>query len=263
MYTKLAKFYQKEIFTCTRCRQKLINPYIHANPKHDPPDQSLAANRRKFQLDYIASKKDVRIVVIGEAPGLDGCGYGGIAFTGEYNAVKDLGLTNYHGTQSGWQKEQSANLLYGALGTYCQRAGVELTAAAGRMYFTNAIMCVPLGENGRSITAPAAATRLKCQANLRRQIEILQPRLLLTLGANALKAVADTFGLQFADKLTILVQNQRRSRQPLSIKDGLFLIPEIHPSPRNRVLGQIYTDLPASLTEIFFSYLRGDTGIIA
>lgn len=255
MYTELTEFYQREIFACARCGQKLMNPYLHANPKHDPRDQSFAANRRKFQLDYIASKQDVRIVVIGEAPGLDGCGYGGIAFTGEYNAVKDLGLTNYHGTQAGWQKEQSANLLYGALKTCCQQGGIPLAAAAGRTYFTNATMCVPLGENGRSITAPAAATKLQCQANLRRQIEILQPRLLLTLGANALKAVADTFALTFKDKLTDLVQNQRRSRKPLLVKDGLFLIPEIHPSPRNRVLGQIYSDLPASLAAIFSSFL--------
>lgn len=255
MYTELAELFQKEIFACTRCRQKLINPYLHANPKHDPRDQSFAANRRKFQLDYIALKKDVRIVVIGEAPGLDGCGYGGIAFTGEYNAVKDLGMANYHGTQSGWQKEQSANLLYSALRASCQQEGIELAAAAARTYFTNAIMCVPLGENGRSITAPAAATSLHCRANLRRQIDILQPRLLVTLGANALKAVADTFGLQFKDKLTSLVLNQRRSGQPLYVKDGLFLIPEIHPSPRNRVLGPIYTDLPASLAAIFSAFL--------
>mgnify|MGYP000963936220 CR=1 FL=1 len=255
MYTELAEFYQRELFACARCRQKLMNPYLHLNPKHDPRDQSFAANRRKFQLDYIASKKDVRIVVIGEAPGLDGCGYGGIAFTGEYNAVKDLGLTNYHGTQSGWQKEQSANLLYGALKTCCQQGGIQLAAAAGRTYFTNATMCVPLGENGRSITAPAAATKLQCQANLRRQIEILKPRLLLTLGANALKAVADTFGLQIKDKLTDLVQSQRCTRQAMAVKDGLCLIPEIHPSPRNRVLGPIYSDLPSSLARIFASFL--------
>ena len=65
MYTQLAEFYQNQIFSCTRCGQKLMNPYLHANPKHDPQGQSLAANRRKFQLDYIASKKDVRIMIIG------------------------------------------------------------------------------------------------------------------------------------------------------------------------------------------------------
>lgn len=255
MYEELAEFYQAEIFTCSRCKQKLMNPYLHHNPKHDPPNHSLAANRRKFQLDYIASKTQVQIAVVGEAPGLDGCGYGGIAFTGEYNAVLDLGLPNYHGTQSGWQKEQSANVLYGAIKSYCEENGVTLAAATSRLYFTNGIMCVPLGENGRSITSPAANTLTQCRGNFRRQIDILKPSLLLTLGANALKAVADTYNLKVEDKLTTIVGNQRKNKKPLAVQSGLWLIPEIHPSPRNRVLGELYTALPLRLTEIFQAFL--------
>lgn len=256
MYEELAKLYEHEIFTCSRCKQRLMNPYLHRNPKHDPPDQSLAANRRKFQLDYIASKTDVQIAVVGEAPGLDGCGYGGIAFTGEYNAVLDLGLPNYHGTTTGWQQEQSANVLYGALKAFCQETGVALTTAASRLYFTNGIMCVPLGVNGRSITSPAGDTLLQCRSNFRRQIQILKPRLILTLGANALKVAADTFNLSIGDKLTSTVEKIRSSKQPLEVQEGLWLIPEIHPSPRNRVLGELYTSLPDSLTDVFKAFLR-------
>lgn len=260
MYEELAKLYQDEIFTCSRCKQRLMNPYLHRNPKHDPPNQSLAANRRKFQLDYIASKTQVQIAVVGEAPGLDGCGYGGIAFTGEYNAVLDLGLPNYHGTTTGWQQEQSAKVLYGALKTYCQDTGVALTTAASRLYFTNGIMCVPLGANGRSITSPATDTLLQCRRIFRRQIEILKPRLILTLGAKALKVTADSFNLSIADKLTAIVTRQRSSKKPLELEEGLWLIPEIHPSPRNRVLGELYTSLPHSLTDIFKEFLPANTG---
>lgn len=260
MYEELAKLYQDEIFTCSRCKQRLMNPYLHRNPKHDPPNQSLAANRRRFQLDYIASKAQVQIAVVGEAPGLDGCGYGGIAFTGEYNAVLDLGLPNYHGTTTGWQQEQSAKVLYGALKTYCQDTGVALTTAASRLYFTNGIMCVPLGANGRSITSPATDTLLQCRRIFRRQIEILKPRLILTLGAKALKVAAETFNLSIGDKLTSTVEKIRSSKQPLEVQEGLWLIPEIHPSPRNRVLGELYTSLPHSLTDIFKEFLPANTG---
>ena len=60
LWTRIGKALSDEIFTCSRCKQRLMNPYLHRNPKHDPPNQSLAANRRRFQLDYIASKAQYR-----------------------------------------------------------------------------------------------------------------------------------------------------------------------------------------------------------
>lgn len=250
-YPELAELYKERIFTCHRCQQKLMNPYIHANPKHDPPaSPGYPLHRQSFQLEYIASKRDVKIVFVGEAPGLDGCGFGGIAFTGEYNAVCQLGLNNYHGTQANWQKEQSANLIYGALGHYCQDKGCTIARAATHIYLTNSVMCVPLGENGRSITAPAKATKEQCRDNLIRQIEILRPQLVIALGTNALSSVAEAFGLTIKGKLTEIVNKQERYSGP-----GFELVPEIHPSPRNRVLGELYTNLPARLTSIFADYL--------
>lgn len=252
MYTELAEFYRGEIFPCQRCRQPLMNPYRQPNLKHDPPGRSLADNRRRFLLDYIGAKKDVGLVVIGEAPGLDGCGYGGIPFTGEENAVNDLGLANYHGSAGRLQREQSANMLYGALRASCQKTGTHPAAAARRLYFTNAVLCVPLAANGRSLTSPNPATLKQCRENLVRQIEILKPRLLLTLGANALKAVAAAYGLEVQGKLTELAG---REPGPLALANGLSLIPEIHPSPRNRALGQLYLQLPARLEKVFALFI--------
>lgn len=255
MYRELAEHYRKEIFQCTRCQQKLMNPYLHCNPKHDPPDWArYPMNRRRFQLDYIESKEDVRLLVVGEAPGLDGCGYGGIAFTGEYNAVSQLGLPNYHGTEADWQREQSANLIYGALATYSEEAGCTIARAAAGIYLTNAVLCVPLGKNGRSIAPPAKTTRRQCRPNLVRQVEILRPQAVLTLGANALSAVAEAFGLKVSGKLTQLVGEQRRGKWTID-GPGFELLAEVHPSPRNRVLGELYTQLPQRLVEIFAQYL--------
>lgn len=254
MYKELTKYYEERIFGCTRCTQRIINPYLHTNPKHDAPDRpELPYNRRKFQEDYIASKKDIRLVIVGEAPGLDGCGYGGIAFTGEHNAICDLGLPNYHNNQDGYQKEQSANLIYGALRTFCAGSGADFTKIVSRMYLTNAIMCVPLGKNGKSITAPTAGTKKQCRDSLIGQLEIIKPKAVVTLGANALGAVADAYELKIEGNLTALV---RKCRNGEVIPTPVFtLIPEIHPSPRNRVLGELYDSLPKRLTEIFASYL--------
>lgn len=256
MYQELSDLYQNRVFDCTRCRQRLMNPYLHCNPKHDPPNRpEMPGNRRKFQLDYIASKRDIQIVIVGEAPGLDGCGFAGIAFTGEANAVNDLGLPNYHETKAEFQKEQSANLIYGALTAFCTASGISLTAAASKVYLTNAIMCVPLGPSGKAIAAPSIETRRQCRENLVRQVEIIRPRLLVTLGANALGAVTEAFGLEVDGKLTQVVKEQRRSNQGMATRHGFTLLPEIHPSPRNRVLGALYTELPDRLVTIFSSCL--------
>lgn len=256
MYSDLTDFYLSRVFDCTRCQQKLLNPYLHCNPKHDPPNSpEFPGNRRKFQLDYIASKEQIRIAIIGEAPGLDGCGFGGIAFTGEYNAVLDLGLPNYHGTEENFQKEQSANLVYGALKNFCQVRNISLSEAAGKIYLTNAIMCVPLGKTGKSITAPTGTTRRQCRENLIRQLEIIRPELVLTLGANALGAVSEALDIRVAKKLTQLVRDFRQSGQKIPTSWGFELLPEIHPSPRNRVLGNLYTNLETRLEEIFAEYL--------
>lgn len=261
MYRELAEHYRKEIFQCTRCQQRLMNPYLHSNPKHDPPEGGqYPMNRCRFQLDYIESKRDVRILVVGEAPGLDGCGYGGIAFTGEYNAVCQLGLPNYHGTEANWQREQSANLIYGALAAYSKDAGCTIAQAATGIYLTNAVMCVPLGKNGRSIAPPAKATRQQCRPNLVRQVEILRPQVVLTLGANALGAVAEAFDLKVPGKLTELVREQRQGNCKMS-GPGFQLLAEVHPSPRNRVLGDLYTQLPQRLVQIFSHCLGQGQGI--
>lgn len=255
MYTELAEFYRRRIFSCTRCTQNLMNPYLHSNPKHDPPGSQLACNRRKYQLDYIASKEDIRIVIVGEAPGLDGCGYGGIAFTGEYNAVKDLGLPNYHETQGNLQKEQSANLVYGAMASYAKQVGCPVAQVAKQIYLTNAAMCVPLAKNGKSIAAPQKSTKVQCLRNLVEQLEIIRPQLVITLGANALGTVTQAYNQKIQGKLTDIVLKQRRGEKTFALKPGLDLAAELHPSPRNRVLGELYAHLPARLVNIFAAYL--------
>ena len=254
MYQQLSNYFIERVFDCTRCQQSLMNPYLHTNPKHDPPE-GLWTNRRKFQLDYIASKWDIRLVIVGEAPGLDGCGFGGIAFTGEHNAVVDLGLPNHHGTKVKLQKEQSANLIYGALAAYCDSTGTDLALAARRIYLTNAIMCVPLGKNGKSITTPNADTKKQCRDCLIRQLELIRPRAVITLGANALGAVAEAFNLTIDGKLTDLVSLQRESKITF-MGPNFTIIPEIHPSPRNRVLGDLYLGLSPRLVDLFTLYLN-------
>jgi hypothetical protein len=52
-----------------------------------------------------------------------------------------------------------------------------------------------------------------------------------------------------------MVMQHRSSQYPL-ITRNFNLIPEIHPSPRNRVLGEFYYALAPRLIDLFTEYLK-------
>lgn len=246
-----------ETFVCTRCSQKLMNPYLHKNLKNDPDSgPAMAENRRRFFRRWLDAKEDIRLVIVGEAPGLDGCGYAGIPFTGEYNAITHLGLPDFHGLGGKYQREASANLIYGALGSYAAKAGLTIPQAASKLWLTNAVLCVPLKENGKSITYPRRETLLNCRPNLLAQLEIIQPRAVITLGDKALRALTAALELPCPEKLIDLVARQRRQAQPVLEAQGLAIIPEIHPSPLNQARKDLYTQLPPRLEQLFALYLE-------
>ncbi|MTI94300.1 MAG: hypothetical protein FH749_02275 [Firmicutes bacterium] len=254
MSNKLSQFYIENVFTCTTCTQAVMNPYLHHNQKHDTKT-NMHLNRRKFLLACLEQKTEIDLVFVGEAPGLDGCGYGGIAFTGEYNAIHDLGLDDYHQNQGALQRERSADLIYGGLREFCRQSNIPVSIAARKIYLTNAVLCVPLQANGKSITAPNKTTLHNCGVNLRTQLEIIRPRAVVTLGGNALSAMASAFEFTYEDKLTNMVSRQRQQKSPLISHTGFEIIPEIHPSPRNRVLGSLYSELPSRLVNLYATYI--------
>ena len=90
------------------------------------------------------------------------------------------------------------------------------------IFVTNAVLCNPLDPNGRN--APPTLAEIKnCSSYLKAQIELINPTLLVTLGAVALKSVATLYGLC----LTLSVHH----RQPIPL-GHTTLIPLFHPSPR-------------------------------
>jgi uracil-DNA glycosylase len=99
-----------------------------------------------------------RVLFVGEAPGRYGAGRSGVPF---------------HGDESGRRFE-------------------SLLAVAGLtrddVFVTNAVLCNPLDASGRN-RRPKASEVAQCGAFLRRQIEVVDPEVVVALGVVALEAL--------------------------------------------------------------------------
>lgn len=76
------------------------------------------------------------------------------------------------------------------------------------IYITNAVLCARQGEHYRGDHNFAAKISVtNCQDFLKRQIELVQPYIVMTLGWWALKSVADIFKLSLSSNLTKSIQS--------------------------------------------------------
>ncbi len=102
----------------------------------------------------------------------------------------------------------------------------ELLAAVGLsregMFVTNAVLCNPRDPRGRN-AHPSSAEIVNCSAFLRRQIDLVNPRVVVTLGRVALHALNLIFGMDLDLREAV--------GRAFSVGHRI-LIPLYHPSPR-------------------------------
>ena len=92
------------------------------------------------------------------------------------------------------------------------------------IYITNAIMCARQGENYRGNNIDLKKSTLNCSKYLLRQIEIVRPKVILTLGYFPLLSLSEIFGFDIEKTLkdTIL-------KSPEIIIKDFIIIPLYHP----------------------------------
>jgi uracil-DNA glycosylase len=118
-----------------------------------------------------------------------------------------------------------------------QEAGIKISAPRrgypdDRLFFTNAILCLkPANPHKRSSmqgNVPREYFRNCGEWFLRRTIELVQPRAVVTLGRPALDATLYAFGLgDYNGTLLALVESGRT----FNLSCGARLFPMYHPSP--------------------------------
>jgi DNA polymerase len=91
-----------------------------------------------------------------------------------------------------------------------------------RLFFTNAVLCMKSG--GMQASIPGSCFRQCGSRFLRPLVELVSPRVVATLGQNAMQAVCGAFGLVSKGKLRDVVA------QPIPLTGGTMLMPLYHPS---------------------------------
>ena len=92
------------------------------------------------------------------------------------------------------------------------------------VYITNAIMCARQGENYRGNTIDLKKSTINCSEYLLKQIEIVKPKVILTLGYYPLLSLSSIFHFKICKTLKDTIQNF-----PLIKVDDYIVIPLYHP----------------------------------
>lgn len=92
------------------------------------------------------------------------------------------------------------------------------------IYITNAIMCARKGENYRGDNINLKKSTENCKAYLVKQIEILKPKVILTLGYYPLLSLSQSYKFQIEKTLKETI-----NKQPEINTNNFIIIPLYHP----------------------------------
>lgn len=129
---------------------------------------------------------DAKVLFVGEAPGRLGA---------------DASNVPFHGDKAGHNFE-----------SLIEQVGITRYEA----FVTNAVLCNPKDTSGNNAT-PSSTEMRNCSAFLREQIDLINPEVVVTLGATALKACAaiEDHGLELGSAVRTSQQWQKRQLLPL------------------------------------------------
>lgn len=184
--------------------------------------EAMALKKRKAYTDWHYWGKPVpgfgdrqaRVMAIGLAPGAHGSNRTGRQFTGDgsgsflYPALHRAGFSNQAHSET---RDDSLRL-----------RGLFLTAAA---------RCAPPGNK------PTPGELANCQPYLEREIELIQPRVIVCLGRIAFERVLRIFSLRRAD-FKFAHGATYRIRAPSTDSD-LWILCSYHPSQQNTLTGRL------------------------
>ncbi|MDE6292954.1 MAG: hypothetical protein K2L98_04660 [Bacilli bacterium] len=93
------------------------------------------------------------------------------------------------------------------------------------IYITNAIMCARKGNNYRGDDIKLKECTLNCREYLKRQIEIVKPKVIMTLGYYPLLSLAGIYGFMIPKTMREVIEYM-----PVIKMDDLVIVPIYHPT---------------------------------
>lgn len=205
------------------CKEKsLINIY---------KDFEFSTNIPSIWTDWF-HRLDSEIVIVGQD-------------WGPYNAMYQLNKKLFH-DKSNWseliesEKSNTKKLL-----EYYIRTSSNHKYNLDNLFITNAIMCARQGDNYRGNTIDLKKSTLNCRAYLLEQINIVHPKVILTLGYYPLLALANVFHFEISKTLRDTILHSPE------IKVGDYvIIPLYHP------VAQIKKEKQLEQYERIWKYLK-------
>lgn len=92
------------------------------------------------------------------------------------------------------------------------------------IYITNAIMCGRKGNNYRGNNINLKCSTLNCKEFLFKQIEIVKPKVILTLGYYLLYSLSNTYNFKIEENLTKTIE-----KYPIIEIEDFIIVPLYHP----------------------------------
>lgn len=94
-----------------------------------------------------------------------------------------------------------------------------------KIYITNAILCARSGNHYRSDSIKLKECTLNCCGFLKKQIDMVKPKVILTLGFYPLLSLSKIYGFKIEKNLT-----QTLKKHSLFQVEGITIIPIYHPA---------------------------------
>lgn len=146
---------------------------------------------------------------------------------GPFKDMKELNKRYLENTSiENWNKlmEEEKSLTKKQLTKYLIESSNGKITSIKNIYITNAIMCARKGNNYRGNNINLKCSALNCKNFLLRQIEIVKPRIILTLGYYPLYSLSNIYNFKIEENLTKMIE-----KYPIiEIKD-FIIIPLYHP----------------------------------
>lgn len=98
-----------------------------------------------------------------------------------------------------------------------------------QIYFTNAILCARKGNNYRGDNIKLKESTLDCSTYLKNQIEIVKPKVIVTLGYYPILSLSNIYNFEIKDTLKKVIEEQ-----PEIKINNIIIIPLYHPTAQVR-----------------------------
>lgn len=146
---------------------------------------------------------------------------------GPFEDMKKLNkLYRENKTKDNWKLliEEEKSLTKKGLTKYLIDSSKKKVDTIDHIYITNAIMCARSGNNYRGNNINLKCSTINCSRFLKRQIEIVKPKVILTLGYYPLYSLANIYNFDIEKNLTKTIE-----KYPVIHCNSFVIVPLYHP----------------------------------